>query len=170
MTKPGFFEDTFEKLVELGTSTAKKTGKSLAQTFSPLKLLEKSVGLNNGQDDLQEREKKISKDSHTPLNFEKLKEKYEQQDKQRENALKNRLFQLVKQGEEKEIEIKKQEEMKKKQEEERERAERERRKKIEEEQKTQELIPRGKIRRSIFSPKKAAQQKHAEFKPAASKN
>ncbi len=169
MTKTGFFEDTFEKLVELGLSTAKKTGKSVAQTFSPLTLLEKAAGLNNAQDNHQEREKKTDKNSHTPLDFERLKEKYNQQDKQKEIALRNRLFHLVRQGEEKEIERKKQEEMNKKQEEEREKAEKERRKKMEEQQ-TQELIPRGKIRRSIFSPKKAAQQKHAEFKPAGSKN
>lgn len=169
MTKPGFFEDTFEKLVELGSNTAKKTGKSLAQTFNPLKLLEKATGINNDQDGHPEMEKKTGKNSHTPLNFEKLKEKYDQQDKQKEIALRNRLFQLVRQGEEKEIERKRQEEMAKRQQEERETAEKVRRKKIEGQQ-AQELIPRGKIRRSIFSPKKAAQQKHAEFKPAGSKN
>ncbi len=170
MTKPGFFDDTFEKLVELGSSTAKKTGKSLAQTFSPLRLLEKAVGLDTNQADNQNKEKNVGKDSHTPLNFKRLKEKYDQQDKQKEMALRNRLFQLVKQGEEKEMERKKQEEMAKKQQEEREKAEKERKKKLEEQQQAQELIPRGKIRRSIFSPKKAAQQKHAEFKPAGSKN
>lgn len=169
MTKPGFFDDTFEQLVELGSSTTKKTGKTLAQTFSPLKLLEKVTGINN-EDNSQSLEKKDRKASHTPLNFEKLKEKYRQQDKEKEIALRNRLFQLVKQGEEKEMERKKQEAMIKKQEEEKEKAEKDRRKKLEEQKETQELIPKGKIRKSIFSPKKAAQQKHQELKPGGGKN
>lgn len=169
MAKPGFFDDTFEQLVELGSTTAKKTGKALAQTFSPLKLLETAVGLNS-DDNNQNLEKKESKVSHTPLNFEKLREKYNQQDKEKEIALRNRLFQLVKQGEEKEIERRKQEAAIKKQEEEREKVEKEQRKKLKEQEEAQAVIPKGKIRKSIFSPKKAAQQKHQELKPGSSKN
>lgn len=172
MAKPGFFEDTFEKLAELGSSTGKKTIQAVSQTFSPLKLTEKILGQTDGeinQPNEQTKNKEKKGQSHTPLDFDKLKENYTKQDEQKEIALRNRLFKLVKQGEEKNLAEKKQEEERKKMIEEKEKEEEKKRKeKIKEQQQEQE-IPRGKIRRSIFSPKKVAQKQHEEIKPAVGK-
>ena len=168
MTKPGFFEDTFEKLVELGSSTGKKTTQALGQTFSPLKIIEKIFGQDENENRIEKKKEK-KKSNHTPLNLKDLQEKYAQQDKEKETALKNRLFQLVKQGEEKVLQKKKQEEEKRKIMEEKEKEEKERQARLKAQQQAQQEEPKGKIRHSIFSPKKMAQKKHAETKPAVGK-
>ena len=106
--------------------------------------------------------------NHTPLNLEKLGKSYQDKEKQKTEVLKQRLFQLVKRGEEEILQANKQEEMEKKR---KEAYEIEMKKRKEEEKKKQQAgeIPRGKVRRSIFSPKKAAQRQHAELKPASGK-
>ena len=172
MTKPGFFEDTFEKLVELGSSTGKKATQQVAQTFSPLKLTEKIFGQDQSQNENEEKKAdKIRKkeNSHTPLNFQELQRRYAQQDTQKEIALKNRLFQLVRQGEENVLQEKKQEKERKKTMEEKEKEEKERQARLKAQQQAQQEEPKGKIRHSIFSPKTMAQKKHAETKPAVGK-
>ncbi len=166
-SKTGFWQDTFEQLVELGASTAKKTAQSVTQTFSPLKIAEKIVNIDSSQT-IQSLEKQpITKDNHTPLNFEKLQEKYQKQDEQRTAALRQRLFQLVKSTEEKVLIDKKQKET---EEQRREIYEQQEKRRKEEERKRKEQaeeIPQGKIRRSIFSPKKMARRQQTEFKPAS---
>lgn len=166
MTKPGFFKDTFEKLVELGSSTGKKTIQAVRQTFSPLRLTEEIFGKTT-DDANQSNEKKQHKDqSHTPLDFKRLNESYAKQDKQKEMALRNRLFQLVRQGEKQVLVEIKQNKEKEKIAEERKEEEKKRQAKI---KKQEQEIPTGKIRRSIFSPKKVAQKQHQETKPAVGK-
>lgn len=153
MAKGKILQDTFEQLAELGQSTAKKAVKQIGQTFTPLGVLEK------------EQDKKPN---HTPLDLKGLEKKYDAQDKQKEAVLRTRLFQLVKEGEKEELAKQKKE----RQEKERQLiAEEEEHKKKEEEKKKQQTTeaPRGKIRRSIFSPKKVAQREHAEIKPAVGK-
>lgn len=165
--KPGFFKDTFEQLVELGTSTGKKVGQSVAQTFSPLKIAEKITHSQSSCVQSPENPKS-RKDNHTPLNFEKLQEQYQEEDEKRTAALRQRLFQLVKRDEEKILERKHQEEAEKK----RKAAYEEELKKREKEKKKQEHqqeIPRGKIRRSIFSPLKVAKRQTTETRPAIGK-
>lgn len=167
--KPGFWEDTFEQLVELGATTAKKAGQSVTQTFSPLKITEKIINPQPSQSSQSPEKLHSAKANHTPLDFEKLQEKYQKQDDQKTAALRQRLFQLVKKGEEEILRKKEQEKLEKKRKEEYEDAEKKRK---EEERKRQEQaaeIPQGKIRRSIFSPKKVAKRQQAEVKPAAGK-
>jgi len=169
MVKGSFLDDTFEKLVELGSSTAKKTGKAVAQTFSPLQITERLLGHENTGETSSQKNYEKKPQSHTPLNFEKLQQRYAEQDEIKQRMLRQRLFQMIKQQEEKVQQEKKQTEGQQKLMEERKKQEEERKRQLAQQQ-VQEEIPRGKIRRSIFSPKKVAQQKHAEIKPSIGKN
>ena len=154
MTKPGFWDDTFEQIVELGQSTVKQGAKAVSQTFSPIKLFERAAGKSQnphdkGKEQLDEAKKKSN--SSTPLDFEKLQEKYQDQDKSKMESLRNRLFHIVKQGEEKVLEQKKQQN-------------------IQQEQAQQAFDePRGKVRQSIFSRKKVAKRQQTEVRPSAGK-
>jgi hypothetical protein len=169
MPKGGFWNDTFEQLVEMGKSTVKKSAKGVTQTFSPIKLVEKVIDPNSQSPGL-DQEKVRNKKNNTPLDFEKLQEKYKKQDEEKMlNPLRNRLFQLVKQGEEKSIYEKKKEREEKKQ---AEAYQQEQKKKQEQQKKQQEqaaVAPQGKQRRSIFSPKKVAKREQVEVKPASGK-
>ncbi len=102
MPKGNFFDDTFEKLAELGVSTVKKSGTAVKQTFDPLKLAEKAAGANTLQDKGMEKLEKgqSQKQKHTPLDFDKLQKQYQNQDQLKADALHYRLFQLVKGGDE----------------------------------------------------------------------
>lgn len=170
MVKTGFIGDTFEKLAELGSSTVKKSGQAVKQTFDPTKILEKATGNQSAQDKGMEKLEKgqSQKQNHSPLDFKKLQNKYQDQDSQKAAILRQRLFQLVKRGDEEILERKKQEEQQKKQQELYQQQEKKRK---EEEKKRIEAapIPVGKIRRSIFSPKKVAKRQQAEVKPASGK-
>lgn len=173
MAKGSILSDTFEQLVELGQSTAKQSGQAITSTFSPLKMLEQVVGGQPSAPQDQGMEKlekgQSQKQNNTKLDFKKLQDKYSQQDGQKTDQLRNRLFQLVKSGEEKAIaEEKKKKEDKKRQE----TATEQEKKKKEMDKKHQEQaggIPHGKERRSIFSAKKVAQRQQTEIRPAAGK-
>lgn len=168
MTKGKLLDDTFEQLTELGKSTAKQTVKSVAQIFNPLSFFEKKSDDNSQPlpEQLKNQEQSKRK-NHTPLNFERLNEKFKQQEKAKTEALRQRLFQMMKREEEKVLQEKKQKELQKQRQEEYERQEKERQKKEKQENFTP--IPMGKIRRSIFSPKRVAQRSHAETKPSVGK-
>jgi len=161
----------WDDLWELGESTVKTTTQELRQTFSPLKILEGIIGEQNENPSVEKNnENDLRKNQNsTPLDTEKLREIYQEQDKQKEEALRQRLFELVKKNEEEAFQRKKQKE----EEEQRMKAYQEQEKKRkEEERKKQEAlveIPKGKIRRSIFSPKKIVQRQQAEVKPATGK-
>jgi hypothetical protein len=172
MPKTGFWdnEEILGELLELGKSTVKNTGQQLKQTFSPLKILEGIIGVGNESHLIEKNDKNELKreQNSTPLDIEKLSKKYQEQDKQKEEFLRQRLFQLVKRGEEEALQIKKQQEAEKQRME----AYQEQKKRKEEERKRQEGLveaPKGKIRRSIFSPKKMVQRQQAEVKPASGK-
>lgn len=171
MQKGSFPSDTFEKLTELGTSTVKKSASVVKKTFDPAKIVEETIGNQQPTDKGIEKLEKgqTKKQTHTPLDFKKLEGKYEDQDKVKEKVLRQHLFQLVKKSGEEVVERKKQNELQKKrqlsyEEEEKKKKEQEK-KKLEESQ----SIPMGKIRRSIFSPKKVAKREQAEVKPASGK-
>ena len=162
MAKGKLLEDTFEQLVELGSSTAKKTVKSVAQTLNPF---DKSseVGEEKG------KSSEIKKDkNHTPVDFEKLKDKFQDSEKIKIASLRDRLFRIVKHDDEKMLIQKRQKEMEKKRQEEY--LIQEKRRKDEEKKRQQaNNLPQGKIRKSIFSAKKTADRSHAETKPATGK-
>lgn len=165
MPKGKILQDTFEKVVELGGSTAKQTAKQVSQTFSPLNILENLT--TSGSSKPIETDKK--KDTHTPIDIKGLTKNYEAQDKQKESALRNRLFQLVKSGDEQELQKKKSEERQKTVQEQREEQQKEEEEKKKRETQILGEIPQGKQRRSIFSPRVKAQREHAEYKPASGK-
>jgi hypothetical protein len=156
MAKGSFLSDTFEQLAEFGQSTAKQTGKAVKETFIPLtRPSQKEKSAN-------------SKPGHTPLDFDKLNKSYRNQDDLKAKALAARLFQLVKSGDEKVLEEKKQKQAEKERAEAQE-AENKKRKAFEEKQKQSAATPHGKERRSIFSHKKVAEREQTEVKPASGK-
>ncbi len=149
MNKTGNFDDSFEKAPESDQPITKQSGK-------------KDVGIE------QLEKGQAKKQKHTPLDTKKLQDKYQDQDKRKAEALRQRLFQLVKSGEEKAIKERKRKEL------ERQRqmvAEQEQKKKKEEEKNKQPPapIPKGKVRRSIFSPKSWAKRLQTEVRPASGK-
>lgn len=170
MPKGSFLSDTFEKLAELGGATAKQTTKVTQQVVNPQKVLEQVTGVTNRSEEEAKREIE-KKNASTPLDLQKLEKSYEEQDKQKEDILRNRFFQLVKEGERGALaEAKREEEEKKKREEQ---EVEEKKKKEQERLKQQEAgdgLPKGKERKSLFSPKKKAQELHPETKPSGSKN
>lgn len=170
MAKGRILEDTFEKIAELGGSTAKHAAKQTAQTFSPLNIFDNiSKPAKTIESETKKVEEAKKEGSHTPINVDGLKKNYEGEDKQKENALRQRLFNMVRQGEDEEVQKKKREEQEKMR---IELQEEQRKKEEERKQKEQksENIPQGKIRKSIFSPKMKARQQHAETKPAVGKS
>ncbi len=150
MNKTGYFDDTFEKAPELDQPITKPSEKRDAG----IEQLEKG---------------KAKKQNHTPLDTKKLQDKYQDQDKKKAEALRQRLFQLVKSGEEKAIKERRKKEL------ERQRqtlAEQEQKKKRGEEEKKKQQeapIPKGKVRRSIFSPKTFAKRLQTEVRPSSGK-
>ncbi|MCL4374956.1 hypothetical protein M1523_03800 [Patescibacteria group bacterium] len=172
MPKGSFWSDTFEQLAELGKTTVKQSTQAVKQTFNPVKILEKAVKPANNQSGDKGVEKpeggNKQNQRHTPLDLEKLQQRYQNQDKAKADMLRNRLFQLVKSGEEKVLQEKKQELLEKKRKEEWEKAEKKKRAQ-EAANQTPAEVPHGKERRSIFSPKKVAKREQAEVKPASGK-
>lgn len=156
MAKGNILQDTFEQIIELGGSTVKKSAQQVVQTFNPLSNADAS------------NESHRSNESHTPLDFKKLQEKFKDKEKMKTEALRNRLFKMVKEDDERLLMKKRQKELEKKRQEEWEKQE----KKRQEEEKKKNLampIPLGKVRRSIFSPKKTAKRLHTETRPAVGK-
>jgi len=161
-----FARDTIGELLELGKSTVKTTVKQVGQTFSPLKLTEKALGIDEREGSSEE--KKSKKENFTPLNTKRLEEKYEEGKDAKYQALKRRLFNQIRQEERRILEQKKLEEARKKQlEEERKRKEEEEKKKKEQEEL---VVPKGKVRRSIFAFTKKIKSKFAEFRAGSGKN
>ena len=175
-------EDTFERLAEQGATQSKKAVKTavqqIKQTFSPTKMWEQLLGVNSdngrtsevGEERSDGKTSEVKRNSnHTPLNFEKLGKKYQDTEAQKTEALRQRLFELVKSGDEKVLMDKKQKEQEKKRQEAYEAQEKKR--KAEEKARQEQVgnIPKGKVRRSIFSHKKVAERQHSEVKPATGK-
>lgn len=165
--KGSALQNVFEQLEELGKKTAKQTAQAVNQSFNPLTIANEMSTTKRA--DEQERaieQLKKDKPNATPLDFQQLSEKYAKQDIDKLSAVRKQ-FQSVKQGEERAIEeLKKEEE--------------ERKKKIliEEQEKQRQHhqaqqqggdMPQGKQRKGMMSPKKKAQEKHQETKPATGK-
>lgn len=169
MAKGNILSDTFEQLAELGQTTAKQGAKQVAQTFSPLKILENvTQGSSSAVEERSGNTAEVKGNKSTPLDFDKLQKKYQDQDKLKTQVLRNRLFQMVKREDEKSLERKKAEHEEKKRKEEYEKQEK--KKQLARQQEAQSAeIPQGKQRRSIFSPKKMAQRAQAEVRPATGK-
>ena len=159
MAKGNILSDTFEQLAELGASTAKQTVKSVAQIVNPFSKNESkphSPEVNRGKD-------------HTPLDFKKLQNKFQDKDKLQAESLKNRLFQMVRREDEKIIERKDMEEGQKKRQEEYDEQEKKRKEQQQKNQNQESGMPTGKAKRGTMSRKKSSEQQHVENKPASGK-
>lgn len=176
MAKNKILSDSFEQLAELGKSTAKQGSKQIGQTFSPMNLLDNLSGKNNQENlsdskNTSDKKTEIAKNEgkNTPLNLDQLQKKYQNPENIKMEALRNRLFRMVKQEEEKSLEREKAKKQQQLQKEEAEKEEK-KRQKIKKQQLTQsQEEPKGKIRQSIFSPRKIAQRSQAEVRPASGK-
>ncbi|MEK7110009.1 MAG: hypothetical protein AAB876_02205 [Patescibacteria group bacterium] len=163
MTKGSILEDTFEQLAELGVSTAKQTVKSVAQIVNPF-------SPNKSHESNKSNSPEVKRgNNHTPVDFDKLKNKFQDKDKLQAEALRNRLFQIVKREDEKIIERKDMEETQKKRQEEYDEQEKKRKEQQKKIQSQQGGIPTGKAKRGFISRKKTVEQQHVENKPASGK-
>ncbi|MEK7071306.1 MAG: hypothetical protein AAB966_05875 [Patescibacteria group bacterium] len=166
--KKTIINDTFETLSDLGKSTAKTTVKSISEAFIPdaftsTAAVEEQSG-KTAVGEIGEFKEQKRGNNHTSIDTEKL---YKDHDKQNIDAVRQRLFNIVKSDEERIIEENK-----------RKLAKQEHAEESEHHQKKQEGIanqqqggglPSGKKRRSIFSPKKKAQEQHPETRPSTGK-
>lgn len=171
MSKGNLLEDTFEQLVELGQSTAKKTVKSVAQTLNPF---DKTSGGKTSEVKSEQNQAKTSEVkggiNHTPVDFDKLKNKFQDKDKIAAEALRNRLFQIVKREDEKILERKNMDEAQKKRQKEYEAQEKKRKEQQQQKNQNQQSgIPTGKAKRGFMTRKKSSEQQHVENKPASGK-
>ncbi|OGK18307.1 hypothetical protein A3G67_03365 [Candidatus Roizmanbacteria bacterium RIFCSPLOWO2_12_FULL_40_12] len=164
--KKTFIGDTFEQVSDTGTSTVKQVGKAVQTTFDPLQALdqENDIALDNKTDENVKSEVENNK-NHTPVDLEQLKNNYNDQDKLQEEAARQRLFKMVKEGEREAYDLKKKKEEKRKNKEEEEKDQKKKKKEEERKKQDETSLPKGKQRRSIFSPKKKARLQHAEYKP-----
>ena len=184
MPKGTFWDDTFEKALEAGQSMAKSGGQQLKQTFNPADMIKNAFNGEAGgrTSDLSAEalakaegrgtgEVKGGKQS-TPLDFAKLQEQYQNQDKSKTDALRNRLFQMVKSGDEKIMMNKKQKEEEKKLQEAYQEHEKKRKEAEKQRQAQMSGEPQGKERQSILAPKKKKKvplPSAAEIKPSTGK-
>lgn len=165
MPKGTILGDTFEQLAELGASTVKKTVKSVGQIVNPF-----SPDTNESNKSNKSNTPEVDgKKNHTPVDFKNLQEKFQNKDKMAAEALKNRLFQLVKREDEKILERKDMEEAQKKRREEQEVYDKKRREQQQKQSQQQDGMPTGKAKRGTMSRKKTSEQQHVENKPASGK-
>ena len=179
MPKGSFWDDTFEKALEAGQSMAKSGGKQLKQTFSPASMIKNAFSGESGRTSEVKEERSDGKTSEvgkgkqsTPIDFAKLQEKYQNQDKSKTDALRNRLFQMVKSGDEKLMMEKKQKEEEKKRQEAYQEHEQKRKEAEKQRQAQMSGEPQGKERQSILAPKKKKKPplpSTAEIKPSTGK-
>ena len=167
MAKGNILGDAFEQLAELGASTAKKTVKSVAGIVNPFDQA-KTSEVGPEQNTRKTSEVKHGA-NHTPVDFNKLKNKFQDKDKLQAEALRNRLFQIVKREDEKILERKDMEEAQKKRQEEYEEHEKKRKEQQQKTQNQQGGMPTGKAKRGFMAKKKSSEQQHVENKPASGK-
>lgn len=169
MAKGNILSDTFEQLAELGVSTGKQTVKSMVQIVNPFSSESNESNKPNKSNSPEVNREK----NNTPVDFKRLSENFQNKDKRQADALsqalKNRLFQLVKREDEKIIERKDMNEKQKERDEENENYEKRRKEQQRKQAAQQDDMPTGKAKRGVASRKKASEQQHVENKPASGK-
>lgn len=167
MKKGTILGDTFEQLAELGQSTAKKTVKSVAQIVNPFDQTKTSeVGHDQNTRKTLEVDRK---QNHTPLDFKKLNDNFQDKDKLQAEALRNRYFQRVKREDERVLERKSMSEQQKKQEEANTAYDERRKDQQKKQSQQQDDMPMGRTKRGVMTRKKSSEQQHVENKPASGK-
>jgi len=162
--------NAFEQVIEASKDMAKSSAKQIKETFNPWDMIRNSFTETNPQKDIENKMKSNESpgkgDKHTPLNFDNLNKSYADQDKQKIDAMKQRLFQLVKSDSEKTDQKTKQEKMQKERNEQQEEVD----KKREEERRRQQsgmIAPQGKLKGG--KRKRPAEPQPVESKPGSSK-
>ncbi len=172
MKKGSLFSDTFEELVELGKSTVQKTGKTVQDlTVGAVKKAGQSVvgqPIHSRENSTQKSEK-AKEMNHTLLDIKKIESQYKSEDKEKTEEVRRNLrhyFDLQKSEEKKAVD----EHEKEEQERVKMIEDEEGKKKKEEESKKQEVVlPKGKERKNIFSPKKIAKRSQVETRVGSGK-
>jgi hypothetical protein len=163
--------NAFEQVIEASKDMAKSSAQQIKETFNPWDMIRNSFSEENPQKDLENKMKSKEApgkgDKHTPLNFDKLNKSYADQDKQKIDAMKQRLFQLVKNDSEKTDNKTKQQKFQKERDEQQQemdqRREAERRR-----QQSGMISPQGKLKGGKRK-RPAAEPQPAESKPGSSK-
>ena len=97
-------KNVFEQFGEASKDMAKSSVQQIKETLSPWEMIRNSFGdAENKSANTQSSSKEIQGQgkNNTPLNFDKLQESYKNQDQKNIDAMKQRLFQLVKRDDEK---------------------------------------------------------------------
>ena len=164
-------KNAFEQVVETSKDVAKSSAKQIKDTLSPWDMIRNSFTETNPQKNMEHQmksnEAQGKDEKHTPLNFDNLNKSYADQDKQKIDAMKQRLFQLVKNDSEKADQKTKQEKMQKERNEQQEEMD----KKREEERRRQQsgmISPQGKLKGGKRK-RQAAEPQPLESKPGSSK-
>lgn len=163
MAKGSFISDTFEQLAELGKSTAQKTGQAV-KSLAVDTVKKAGIEMAGRASDTAQK-----KENFTRLDGKKLETRYTAEDSEKTAEVRRRLrhfLDLKKNEEQKAVEARKkeEEEWKKKNEE-----EEEKKKKTEAAKKQENPLPKGKERKSIFSPKKVAKRSQVETRAGSGK-
>ena len=152
--KVGFWSNTFETLEKFGKDTAKETARGVADTVNPFKK-EKTINPEEQEEESHKMEKKKRREDFTPLDIEKLHGSYKSEDEMKAQALRQRLFQLVKKQEKDIMEEDEKQKEEKKLREEQEEEERRKKEKERLKQEQESEVPKGKDQRgSAFAAKK----------------
>lgn len=166
-------QNVFEQVVDTGRDMAKSSAKQVKETFSPWDMIRNSFTEEKASPDqnTQSKSKEVlgKGKNNTPLDFDKLQSQYANQDKQKIDVMKQRLFQLVKKDEEKTMMKGKQEKAQKEQSITQEEANARRR---EEEQRRRLMMsdaPEGKSGRGSALMGKKKKRKPTEPQPAETK-
>lgn len=95
-------QNAFEQVGETAKDMAKSSARQVQETLSPWDMIRNSFDAthSNTAPDRQNEKGERGMSGHTPLNFGELQKQYENQDKVKADALKQRLFRMSKQQDE----------------------------------------------------------------------
>lgn len=94
--------NAFEQVLETSKDIAKSSTKQIVDTLSPWDMIRNSFN-ENTPDQVKSKEIQNKGKNSTDLNFKKLTESYETQDKQKIESMKQKLFQMVKRDDERSV-------------------------------------------------------------------
>ncbi|MCX6732184.1 MAG: hypothetical protein NTV98_01440 [Candidatus Roizmanbacteria bacterium] len=169
-------KNAFEQVREVGSEMAKSSVKQVKETLSPWEMIRNSFSetdKTNQTPDAKLKEMQAKNGgTNTPLDFDKLNKSYANQDQQKIQMMKQRLFQMVKRDDEKTLQRSEQGKAEKQRQEAYEESEKKRRMEEQKRQSAMSAAPEGKSGRgSALSRKKrkATEPQPAETKPGSSK-
>lgn len=138
----------FEKIQEELKNSARKVTKDIVSPFNPTNLFEELLGIQNSSDiKKNEMSKEFQKNPNmTPLDLQKLQNKYADKDQEAKMKLRNKLFNMVKSADEKLLQDQKQKKQEIQYKEQQEKQQKEQKKQAH----YTPLEPMGKIRKNIF--------------------